>query len=220
MNHPELLNITLTRPGRIDLTIKFDLASKEHIMELFMTMYRADSLEMSRQPTRISQILFKLSLFDILGSNISGHMSGKEGLDLQDTQPVPRSSIEQAAVIFHLAVRFAASLPTLTFSSAEIQGFLLLRKNDPENAVAEAPCSGEKLLATKSTSSSKPAPEGPSNYGDGKTHGEGTEINGTRAHVDVGQGSGDIEAQLNGGYCNNGPQTELDPAPFAEKEPA
>jgi hypothetical protein len=185
-----------------------------------MTMYRADSLEMSRQPTRISQILPNLSTFDVLGSYISGQMSGKEGLDLQDPKPVPISSNEQTAVIIHLADRFAASLPALTFSPAEIQGFLLLRKNDPQTAVADAPGWREELLAEKTTSLAKPAPEGLRNYNDGKAHGEGTEVNGTGAHVGAGKGFRDIKDRLNGGYCNSGPQTELDSAPSVEKEPA
>jgi chaperone BCS1 len=36
-----------------------------------------------------------------------------------------------------LAAQFSASLPEETFSPAEVQGFLLMKKSDPEAAVKE-----------------------------------------------------------------------------------
>ena len=93
-NALESLDQALIRPGRIDLTIEFELLSKQDAKELFDLMYQ-------RPP-----------------SNNAQPQSEKE---------TPLSE--------ELAAQFAEHIPDQTFSPAEVQGYLLTQKHDPEAAV-------------------------------------------------------------------------------------
>jgi hypothetical protein len=150
-----------------------------------MTMYRADSLETSRQPTRISQILPRLSTFHGLGNNHLVQESKEKSSMPCETKLVPEMSKVKEAII-HLADLFATSLPDRAFSPAEIQGFLLLRKNDPEKAVTDAAGWRDELLAKKTYSASKVHANGTINGSNnqGLPSNEDTEINGIESNHD------------------------------------
>ncbi|EXJ70014.1 uncharacterized protein A1O5_07087 [Cladophialophora psammophila CBS 110553] len=142
-NHLERLDEALTRPGRIDLTIKFDLATKQQIKDLFLRMYCVDSIEMTRQPTRISQILPSRAEAEVPGATTfkSGDVESCHVDSLgNDNDPKPRLSLGESfdsSSVVDLAERFADSLPERALSPAEIQGFLLVRKKCPGQAVAD-----------------------------------------------------------------------------------
>ncbi|ETI24345.1 hypothetical protein G647_03714 [Cladophialophora carrionii CBS 160.54] len=133
-NHPERLDPALVRPGRVDLSIKFDLANRQQVKDLFMRMYCADTLEMTRQPTKISHILpNKVVPGDEDGQASSiGTDGGKEHRVHYD-----KESGSAPPLISQLAEEFANALPDRTFSPAEIQGFLLVRKGDPSQALSD-----------------------------------------------------------------------------------
>lgn len=160
-NHPEKLNEALIRPGRVDLQIRFDLANKQQMKDLFLRMYCPDPRDVTRQPTRISQILPKPVMVVNQGGGIppasamNASPTTKVSVDSmpfptiqsagQDQSrnpptPLPANQCPQgkdSKDMLFLADRFADALPELQFSPAEIQGFLLMRKNDPGRAVLD-----------------------------------------------------------------------------------
>jgi hypothetical protein len=149
----------------VDLQIKFDLASTMQIKELFLRMYSADSSESDKQPTCIQDVMPHMDLDALMKR------------DLDDEVPVRMSSSEEVADIHPskddkdgttasvsaeklkintinadleaLADKFAKELPDNTFSPAEIQGYLLMRKNQPKRAVKEVVAFREELLAKR-----------------------------------------------------------------------
>ena len=179
-NYPEKLDEALVRPGRVDLKVSFDLASKQQIKELFLRMYSADLVESSRKPTTISEIMPHVDL-GVLGAG-----DDDEFVDELLSQTQPRSekkkkdnekaasrpstpdvkALKSKAVstaLDKLADEFAAALPGNTFSPAEIQGYLLTRKKGARKAVADIGAWSDEMLARKkklqgSTLSSGKAP--------------------------------------------------------------
>ena len=140
-NHPERLDQALTRPGRVDLTIKFDFANRQQIKDLFLRMYTVDTLDMTRQPTKISHILPNQEELDNLIGQISNSAPGDN-----------KASGLASTDISKLAQEFANALPSLTFSPAEIQGFLLGRKKDPKQALGDVFTWRDEQLQSKSNS--------------------------------------------------------------------
>lgn len=142
-NHPEHLDPALTRPGRVDLSIAFSLATTQQIKDLFLSMYSIDTADTTRQPTKISQILETLSAeknkkddektITALSSN-PGSGSGSAGL------PNPLDD---------LANTFATTFPERVFSPADIQGYLLTNKTDPACAVTGVAKWRDEQLAKK-----------------------------------------------------------------------
>jgi chaperone BCS1 len=177
-NHPDRLNEALIRPGRVDLQIKFDLANKQQIKDLFLRMYCSDSFEIARQPTRISQILPNQSktikqIESIPASfsnaspttkaSVSTLPSPTSWSDMQAqskisaTELPPEDALSPQGNDFEnmslLADTFTDALPDLTFSPAEIQGFLLTRKNNPQRAVLDVTDWRDEELAKRGKSS-------------------------------------------------------------------
>jgi mitochondrial chaperone BCS1 len=166
-NYPEKLDDALVRPGRVDLKICFDLASKQQIKELFLRMYSADVADSKRKPQTIAEIM--------PNANLDSFRSGDDGdLDVaiedkrapsrpssqgkmessRPTTPIVATSTPNLA-LEKLADKFAAELPASTFSPAEIQGYLLTRKKGPRKAVADIAAWRDENLAKKSTKSGK-----------------------------------------------------------------
>ncbi|KAJ7132511.1 P-loop containing nucleoside triphosphate hydrolase protein [Mycena epipterygia] len=106
-NHIEQLDPALIRPGRMDLKIKYGLATADQLEQMFERFYRyiEDSL-----PEH--------------GAGIGCYFSQTTGERLS------------AAVLAGLAKEFAAALPSAVYSIAQLQGYLLNSKNDPEGALA------------------------------------------------------------------------------------
>ncbi|KAJ9617030.1 hypothetical protein H2200_000751 [Cladophialophora chaetospira] len=99
-------------------------------------MYCGDSLEMRRQPTKISQMVLDEKGSTDLDNQAPtiGH-SDHKGDSVDSDDKVNSAS----SVISQLAEDFTKVLPEYTFSPAEIQGFLLTRKKDPAKAVIDIP---------------------------------------------------------------------------------
>ncbi|EAU32080.1 conserved hypothetical protein [Aspergillus terreus NIH2624] len=115
-NHPEKLDAALLRPGRVDMSIKFCCADKEDTKQLFLGIY--STLE-GDVHTRLS-------------GGATGGATGKKRVRKTPAAPWQRLSPEE---IEKLAVEFAELVPEGEFSPAEIQGYLLYHKNDPEGAI-------------------------------------------------------------------------------------
>lgn len=162
-NYPDKLDDALVRPGRVDMKVRFDLASRQQIKELFLRMYSADSTTSGRQATRISEVMPHMDLTSLMNANgdvdddqkprPSSSNGGDSGYAEKESASVspPRSVSEYTfdANLEELADRFADTLPGGTFSPAEVQGYLLTRKKGPKRAVAEIAAWRDEQLAKK-----------------------------------------------------------------------
>jgi len=165
-NYPEKLDAALIRPGRVDLKIEFRPANRKQIKELFLRMYCVDTMEAVRQPTKISQILPGVAMKLIEEGDRTGgtadrkkeknavadgqnthrgaqanelHLPEMIALSVDDLQKEELAKDPAAFrdYIEMMAEPFANALPELTFSPAEIQGFLLMRKSSPTQALID-----------------------------------------------------------------------------------
>lgn len=104
-NTPEQLDAALIRPGRVDLQVAFTLATHDQIHETFMRMYSTTSEEQAT------------------------------GGRLPNSKTRGISKVTDPEVLAKMAGKFAEQLPADSFSPAEIQGYLLMRKKDPQRAL-------------------------------------------------------------------------------------
>jgi chaperone BCS1 len=119
------LDDALVRPGRIDHQINFSLATHERIRDIFERNY--DDADSSTGDMSDS-------------SNAKIH---KQLIDCDNIVFDLRAYIPPAATVQHrevkkLAALFAETFSEGIFSPAEIRGYLLKRKADPEGAVRGA----------------------------------------------------------------------------------
>ncbi|KAE8150288.1 hypothetical protein BDV25DRAFT_113763 [Aspergillus avenaceus] len=108
-NHPEKLDAALLRPGRVDLSIEFGYAASTDIHELFSAIY--STLEGDLRSPRAKRI--------------------KEA---QVAAKVPWHRYSHSEIA-DLADRFTARVPEGELTAAEIQGYLLNYKRNPEGAI-------------------------------------------------------------------------------------
>jgi chaperone BCS1 len=134
-NYPEKLDSALIRPGRVDLQIKFTLATREQIQEIFRRMYSNEA--------------------DVK----KGKDATKEGAKKKKRTPTQNSPVTTpsrpsfvtlpAERLAEMSKEFADQLPEATFSPAEIQGYLLMKKTDPNGALAGVKVWAETMLEAK-----------------------------------------------------------------------
>lgn len=132
-NTPEQLDAALIRPGRVDLQVGFTLATKDQIHETFLRMYSATPEEQATG-----------------GRQIKNKSTG-------DRRAL--SKVVDPEKLEDMARQFAEQLPGDSFSPAEIQGYLLMRKKEPQKALndlvkwrdemLEAKKKGKKVVATQ-----------------------------------------------------------------------
>lgn len=118
-NTPEQLDAALIRPGRVDLQVAFTLATQGQIHETFMRMYSQTPEEQTT------------------------------GSRLPSSKSRPVSKITDPDKLEEMARRFAEQLPADKFSPAEIQGYLLMRKKDPERALDDLQKWRDVMLESK-----------------------------------------------------------------------
>jgi len=153
-NHPEKLDDALIRPGRVDMQVEFSLATRAQAQEIFVRMYTNDREKLSKPRfVTANGYLAKSALPATLrhrtngsAGKVNGHLNGSINgfMNGSSTPPSPASLNLQ-----HLGKVFAESLPEGKFSPAEIQGFLLTRKKEPEKALAEVKKWRDALLEAK-----------------------------------------------------------------------
>jgi len=148
-NHIEKLDEALIRPGRVDMTIKFDLANTQMITTIFRSIFATleGDIPASAKPS---------SAISIRSPSTTISKAETSRLQLEDEK---KKAEEEAAFlalkkredekVSRLGEEFAALIPTMTFSPAEIQGYLLKHKRQPEIAVKEAPAWVEKMKEEK-----------------------------------------------------------------------
>lgn len=112
-NAPEKLDPALLRPGRVDMKMHFTLAIRDQLKEMFMKMYA---------PTRLSKQRI----------THGQRIRAKVAADVNES--VKQLTEEE---LLPLAEKFADLIPSQTFSPAEIQNFLIVRKDSPHMALEE-----------------------------------------------------------------------------------
>ena len=157
-NYPDRLDSALIRPGRIDLQVAFTRATRAQLHRLFIRMYAPDhngspsSLKvLPRQPSPPSPVTAEPSQTLTGVTSTEGADTSREVLLVgagTDKPEVP-STVLQRAYLEALAINFADALPEDTLTPAEVQGFLLQHKRDPERAVREVAAWRDRVLEAK-----------------------------------------------------------------------
>lgn len=115
-NHPEKLDPALIRAGRVDMQISFSCATASQIKSLFLRMYAGDSI-----PTVTSKAL-------LVKPNAVKETERMVVFADAET-PLTKNELE------NLSTRFAAELPEGRFAPSDVQGYLLLYRRKPREAV-------------------------------------------------------------------------------------
>lgn len=111
-NYPEKLDAALIRPGRIDMQIKFTFATKHQIKQLFIRMYQAD-----------------------VNSSASWNGKSIEVRTSTEDKKAMRAEDLSEVELGTIAGKFADELPEETFAPSEVQGYLLMHKKSPKEAL-------------------------------------------------------------------------------------
>ncbi|CRG91713.1 hypothetical protein PISL3812_08764 [Talaromyces islandicus] len=134
-NHIEKLDSALLRPGRVDMTIAFGYSDRETIRNLFLAIYaplECEVMPSSRKTkTNDNKNLPKEKGHTSKSSSKSSSISS----NLSEAFSVTGPSEDE---IYDMAEEFANRVPSGEFTPAEIQGFLLLHKKNPQHAIDEA----------------------------------------------------------------------------------
>ncbi len=168
-NHPEKLDEALVRPGRVDMQVKFELATHDQMRELFVRMYSSKRDRPERHRAAKSSSDSTSPFTATATANGSVHANGKpthkrgnsevkvngvakerrtdSGVSLAPWRVPPHSF--STAQLEALADQFAALLPEKTLSPAEVQGFLLTRKREPARALEQVGEWRDALLEAK-----------------------------------------------------------------------
>ncbi|KAH6685412.1 mitochondrial chaperone BCS1 [Plectosphaerella plurivora] len=130
-NRPESLDEALIRPGRVDLQVAFANATGHQARELFERMYEADTPPRAARQAKAEREA--ASTMD--GAGDDADRANRDIIDgVAGEGALAQSGSEE---LRRVADEFGRKIPDGVLSPAEIQGFLLKRKKDPERALAE-----------------------------------------------------------------------------------
>lgn len=129
-NHIEKLDSALLRPGRVDMTIAFSYSDRETIRNLFLAIYAPLECE-------IIPSLTKNKKDNLDTPKEKGHTSKASSISSNLSKALSVTGFSKDE-IHDMAEEFANRLPGGEFTPAEIQGYLLLHKKSPQDAIDEA----------------------------------------------------------------------------------
>jgi len=156
-NYPEKLDPALIRPGRVDLQIRFTLATRDQMQEIFRRMYSNDADVATKTkngiktPTSVVNNKKKKKKKMMMSKSMTAMQQQQQQAS---SEPIivpckPNFATLHPNRLGDMARLFAESLPEHTFSPAEVQGYLLMRKTDPEGALSGVREWKEALLEAK-----------------------------------------------------------------------
>ncbi|ROW03527.1 hypothetical protein VSDG_01441 [Cytospora chrysosperma] len=119
-NHMEKLDKALIRPGRVDMIVQFGLADTGMIAAIFRAIFAPLEGDNSVPKSAEGAVLKD-------AEEVMARMAGEKARRDEITAKVDR-----------LAEEFAAKIPAHEFSPAELQGYLMKNKRDPEGALIAA----------------------------------------------------------------------------------
>ena len=125
-NHREKLDAALVRPGRVDMQIRFSLATKHQIEEIFFRMYWSDKDE---AVTTLSQ-----AITEKMNGLANGDKANGKLFAADDSKTSRHHDYTQKQIRV-MSEEFAELVPEETISPAEVQNFLIARKKDPQKAM-------------------------------------------------------------------------------------
>ena len=158
-NHIEKLDEALIRPGRVDMTIKFDLANSDMITTIFRSIFA--TLEGDIPPRAKDGSSVRIRTPSPKKDKLANGQASKALLleerrkreeEEEEKEFLERQKKEEEKVK-KLGEEFAKVIPSMMFSPAEIQGYLLKHKREPETAVKNA----EEWVKTMRTEKRKEA---------------------------------------------------------------
>ncbi|KAL8724698.1 MAG: hypothetical protein Q9166_007809 [cf. Caloplaca sp. 2 TL-2023] len=214
-NFPEKLDEALIRPGRIDMKIAFTKATRSQMTELFVRMYSADA----EVPTPSKPIFSERTMTTgavTAGVNKPRHRKAPTVHELiakaaQASVPTPpesprRGSSEEpsspeSTQLQDIAAAFARRLPEETFTPAEIQGFLLTRKNEPMRALHEVALWRDQTIEAKEKKDKMGKAQVSKNAGEGEEGGNSAHSE----HVEA-----DMDDFCDCKWCREGSDAEAD----------
>ncbi|KAH7413019.1 BCS1 N terminal-domain-containing protein [Cadophora sp. MPI-SDFR-AT-0126] len=145
-NHKDKLDEALIRPGRVDMTVEFKLSNAQMISTIFRSIFATLEGDMPPSATRNSIAIrspLKCSSDLAPTAKLLADEKAAEAAAALAVKKIEGARIEQ------LSEEFAALIPSMNFSPAEIQGYLLKHKRDPEKAIQGAPAWVEKTKEEK-----------------------------------------------------------------------
>ena len=165
-NHVENLDEALIRPGRVDMMIKFSLATSDMIFTIFRGIFA--TLEGDIPPAVLKKRKIEHAQSISAAAShlekakelvVNGHArklsTGEQSIESE--KDMERKAKEEEERIQNLGAEFASKIPDSTFSPAEIQGYLLKWKREPEKAVKGAEEWVKTLLEEKGKKKEKEA---------------------------------------------------------------
>ncbi|KAB5542920.1 BCS1 N terminal-domain-containing protein [Coniochaeta sp. 2T2.1] len=143
-NHIEKLDKALIRPGRVDMIVKFDRSDRDMTAAIFRAIYaplEGDDVAPTSVAVNVKESKPFLSLAWKSSASAAAEQAEKEKKVAETKKKEDdeqRKKGEDIAKVERLAELFADRIPAHEFSPAEIQGYLLKNKRDPDAAVEGA----------------------------------------------------------------------------------
>jgi chaperone BCS1 len=148
-NHLEKLDEALIRPGRVDMTIKFDLANTQMITTIFRSIFATLEGDIPASAKVTTSITIRTPSASLSKTEASLLLLEDEKRRAEEEAAFLARKKREEEKVLKLSEEFANLIPTMTFSPAEIQGYLLKHKRQPELAIQGAEAWVEKMKEEK-----------------------------------------------------------------------
>ncbi|KAG4414803.1 hypothetical protein IFR04_012075 [Cadophora malorum] len=135
-NHKDKLDEALIRPGRVDMAVEFNLSNTEMISTIFRSIFATLEGDMPASASR-KGITIRSPMKSTADLSPTATKQRADEKAAEAAAALALKKIEEAR-IERLGEQFAALIPSMDFSPAEVQGYLLKHKRDPEEAIKGA----------------------------------------------------------------------------------
>ena len=135
-NYYDRLDEALIRPGRIDLEVKFELASKYQAREQFCQFYIPHTITTEKEPGLALSSTNKKKSQNLTNQGKDGSPTDLLAEKYFEEKDLHLDDFDLNARISRLADQFVEDFPEYVISSASLQQYLLMYKTGPIEAVA------------------------------------------------------------------------------------